>query len=107
MDEIVKKNWWAFKQFTIINRTAQQVYSAVQGGVDLNFYGCYCEYENGRFGFIKESRSLSVAIEIYDNITANEGWEIINQVDAELDGKLSETPVETILEWEKQLAEYS
>lgn len=47
MDKIVKKNWWAFKQFTIINRTAQQVYSAVQGGVDLNFYGCYCEYENG------------------------------------------------------------
>ena len=96
---------WLFKQFTIINRTAIYVYSAVQGGLEQNFYNCYCEYEDGTFGWVKESNSFCTAIQIYDLYTANDGWDIIGQLEDLFEEDLKNITAEQIAIFEKELEE--
>jgi len=103
--EKIDKNKWLFKQFTIINRTATSVYSAIQGGIDMNFYKCYTEYENGVFGWIKESRAFYTAIEIYDQYTSSDGWDIMNQLEDEFGDELVNMEYAEISKWENELIE--
>ncbi len=77
----MENNKWNIKQFCIINLIAGKVYNAIQGGNDQNFYFCYKEYGNGIFGWIKEKTAFDTAIEIYEEMTANEAWDIIAQID--------------------------
>jgi DNA replication protein DnaD len=106
MKEIIEKNKWLFKQFTMMNRTATSVYGAIQGGIDLNFYKCYTEYENGVFGWVKESRAFNTAVEIYEQYTANDGWDIINQLEVEFGDELLNIEYDEISKWENELANY-
>lgn len=106
MEEIIKKNKWLFKQFTIMNRTAASVYDAIQGGIGMNFYKCHTEYENGVFGWVKESRAFITAIEIYEQYTANDGWDIINQLEVEFGDELLNIEYDEISKWENELASY-
>ncbi len=105
MKDKIEQNKWIFKQFTIINRVAKMVYDAVQGGIDMNFYECYCEYENGRYGFIKEAKSFNKAVEIYEYITANDGWDIVNQLEDEFGDDIRKIKPDEILEWENKLSD--
>lgn len=106
MEEKIKTNKWLFKQFTIINRTATTVYGAIQGGIDMNFYKCHTEYENGVFGWVKESRAFNTAIEIYEQYSANDGWDIINQLEDEFGEDLINIEFEEIAKWERELADF-
>lgn len=105
MKEKIEKDKWLFKQFTLINRTATIVYEAIQGGIGMNFYKCYTEYESGVFGYIKEYKSFITAIDIYDKYTANDGWDIINQLADEFGDELANIEYEEISKWEKELSE--
>ena len=88
------------KQASLINATAQSVYGAVQGGIDLNFFLCYEEYEDGVFGWKKEHVCFMTAIEIYENFTGNDGWDIYNQIMEEFESiKLMQA--DEIKEWDK------
>jgi hypothetical protein len=105
MKEKISKNKWLFKQFTIINRTAMSVYNAVQGGVGMNFYGCYCEFEDGVFGWIKESKSFETALEIYEQYTSNDAWDTISQLEDIFGDDLKTISYEEISELEIELSE--
>jgi len=105
MEKLILENKWLFKQFTLINKTAMSVYGAVQGGEGQNFYLCYTEFENGVFGWVKESRSFETAIEIYDQYTANDGWDIVNQLVDVFGDYLTKITFEEIAKWEIELAE--
>jgi len=96
---------WNFKQFAMINRTAGFVYNAVQGGNDLNFYNCQKEYDEGRFGWVKEVRSFDEAIEIYDYYTGNEGRDIIAECEESFGAELGILEYSDIVELERQLAD--
>lgn len=107
MRKEVEEHKWAFKQFIKIQRTATYVYSGIQGGIDMNFYECYKQYENGIFGYVKERNSFMIAIDIYDYYTANEAWEIISEIEDELgEDYLASLSVEELKEIEKQLETY-
>lgn len=105
MENKINKNKWLFKQFTLINRTAIFVYNAMQGGVDMNFYQCYIEYQDGVFGWVKEDRAFETAVEIYDQYTGNDGWDIINQLEDEFDGDLAKVEYSLIQKYEREFAE--
>lgn len=105
MEEKIKKNKWLFKQFTIINRTAMIVYGAIQGGIGNNFYNCYCEYENGVFGWVKESRAFETALEVYEHYTANDAWDIISQLEDEFGDELKTISYEQISHYENELCD--
>lgn len=105
MEEKIKNNKWLFKQFTIINITATTVYTAIQGGIDMNFYKCYAEYENGVFGWLKEKRAFETAILIYEQYTANDGWDIVNQIEEAFGDDLINIEFEEIEKWEIALAD--
>jgi len=103
MKEKIEKNKWLFKQFTMINRTAMSIYEAVQGGVGMNFYSCHCEYENGVFGWVKESRAFQIGLEIYEQYTSNDGWEIISELERIFEEELANISYEEISELEIEL----
>jgi hypothetical protein len=105
MEKLIKENEWLFKQFTIINRSATIIYSAIQGGIDMNFYQCYKEYQDGVFGYIKENTSFETAIEIYEQYTSNDGWDIINQLEEVFGDGLSEITYSEIVKWENSFGE--
>lgn len=105
MKEKIQKNKWLFKQFTIINRTAMTVYGAIQGGIGMNFYNCHSEYENGVFGWVKESRAFETALEIYEQYTANDAWDIISQLEDEFEDDLKTILYEEISEYENELCD--
>lgn len=105
MKDKIEKNKWLFKQFTIINRTATIVYNAIQGGIDMNFYTCHTEYENGVYGWIKEHKTFNTAIEVYEQYTANDGWDIINQLEDIFGDDLINIEYDEIFKWEKELQE--
>ncbi len=106
MKEIIQNNKWLFKQFTIINRTAMSVYSAIQGGVGANFYFCYLEYENGVFGWVKESAAFLTALEIYNQYTGNEAWDIVSELEDLLGEDLKNMAYEDIAEYENELMDF-
>lgn len=84
LDKLTKEQIRIFKNFYLINETAKSVYNAIQGGIDMNFYKCYNEYENGVFGWIKEKTSFETAIEIYEIFTSNDGWDVFNDFEIEI-----------------------
>lgn len=94
-----------FKQFTIINRTASICYKHIQGGLDGNFYAYYKEYEGGRFGWIKEARAFECAVEVYENFTSNEAWDILNEIDDTFGEDLLQMTFNEIADWEEILEE--
>ena len=106
MEEKIKNNKWLFKQFTIINRTAIAVYGAIQGGIDMNFFKCYSEYQDGVFGWIKENRAFETAILIYEQYSANDGWDIVSQLEEEFGDDLLNIEYAEIAKWENELADY-
>jgi len=105
--ELNKQNKWLFKQFTIINRTASIIYSAIQGGIDLNFYNCYKEYEDGKFGNIKENSAFETAITMYEYFTGNDAWDVIRDLEEAFgESTLSNLEYSTILKWEHTLVDF-
>ncbi len=78
--KITKHNKYLLKPASQINSTAQLVYGAIQGGNELNFFLCNAEYENGRFGWVKENTAFETAIQIYEEYTANDGYDIVNEI---------------------------
>ena len=83
--QLIKENKWLFEQFIRINNTAQIIYAGIQnGGIDLNFFKCNQEYEDGRFGYIKENTAFETAIQIYEEYTSNDGWDNVCQIHNEL-----------------------
>ena len=105
MENKINKKKWLFKQFTMINRTASSVYGAIQDGIDMNFYQCYQEYQKGVFGWVKENTAFETAIEIYEQYTANDGWDIINQLEEEFGDDLAKIEYADIYKWEVELSE--
>ncbi len=98
------KDKYNLKQFVMINNIATHVYNAIQGGVPLNFYACFIEYENGVFGWKKEAVSFQTAIDIYEDITANEAWDIIHDLDE--DDYLKKMTPQEIKKLEQELSDY-
>lgn len=80
------------------------VYDAIQGGIDQNFYQCHIEYEDGRFGNMKEHTAFCAAINIYDEYTANDGWELVGQFEDDLEG-LDKLEYKEIRAFEKEFEE--
>ncbi len=87
-----------------MNRTAMSVYGAVQGGVGMNFYSCHMEFEDGVFGWVKESTSFNVALEIYEQYTSNDAWDILSQLEEIFGDDLKTISYEEISELENELA---
>lgn len=106
MKEKIEKNKWLFKQFTIINRTANIVYGAIQGGIGMNLYNAHSEYERGVFGWVKEHRSFETAMQIYEQYTENDGWDIIEQLDDTFGDDLKTISYDDISKYEIELADY-
>ena len=107
MEQKIKENKWLFKQFTIIHRTAISVYSAIQNGNDTNLYHCYVEFQNDVFGWIKENTAFEKAIEIYEQYTANDGWDILNQLENVFGEDLATIEYADIEKWETELADFN
>lgn len=108
LEKVIKNNQtrFLFKEFVKINETAQMVYSAVQGGIDLNFLSCYKQYEDGTFGYVKEAGSFTTGMEIYENLTGNDGWDMISQAEDEFgDNFFDNMTPEEIKSIRKQLSE--
>lgn len=81
MKDLILQNKRLFLQFLRINRVAALVYNAMQGGIPMNFYKCYCEYNDGIFGWLKEYTAFNAAIEIHEEYTANEVWDDIAELE--------------------------
>ena len=105
MQELNSHEKWMLKQFTIINSVANTIYTRTHHGVNQNLYSCFIEYENGVFGWIKEATCYQIAINVYDELLANEGLEIIGQLEEILGDELKNMTYDEIKEWERKLSD--
>lgn len=107
MKELNKEEKWMLKQFTIMNKIARIVYNKNYYGSPQNFYDCFVAYEDGVFGWIKEYNSFKTAIEIYDEMTNNDGLDIISNLGESIgDEELRKMTAEDISNWYKELQNY-
>lgn len=97
----------SLKQFTMIHKIALMVYLNNYNGSHHNLYNSFKEYNNGVFGWIKEYKSFETAIQIYDEMTANEGMDILEELENELgEDFLSQMTYGQIKEHENDLADF-
>ena len=91
------------KEFFKINELSLIVYRGIQGGnIRMNLLSPFKEYEdNGVFGWIKERNSFVLGIEAYDLMAGNEAWDVIDELEEEMDHKLRDVSMEEIDNWGK------
>jgi hypothetical protein len=105
MNKKIIDNKWRFKQFCLINKTAKLVYDAVQGGIAMNFYACFSEFESGVFGWTKEAHSFQAAILIYEEFTGNDAWDILSELEEIFGDELEKFSFEELVLIEKSLTD--
>lgn len=105
MKQLNNQEKWLLKQFTIINRVGNSIYTRTHHGVPQNLYSCFVQYEKGVWGWMKESTCFEVAISIYDDLLSNDGFDIIGQLEEFMGDELKSMTYEEILEWEKKLSD--
>ena len=89
IEQLISKDKYFFLQFLKIQRIARIIHQGLHGGVDLNYYDCYCSYENDNvFGWVKEASSFQCAVQVYDEMTSNDGWDIISDYENDGHGEL-------------------
>lgn len=90
------------KQFCLINKIAGMVNNHTNQCIPLNFYNCYWQYQNGGFCWVREANAFKIAVDIYDEFTSNDGWEIIS----DLNNYIFNMTAEEILKHESELSDY-
>lgn len=106
LKKLNKHQMWLLKQFIVMHKVAYTIYTSMHHGSEQNLYKAYREYENGVFGWVKESNCFFVGVVIYDDLKANDGFDIINDLEDSLGEEYtSEMSYQDIVKWEEELQE--